>query len=778
MPTYNGALYIRDAIRSVLNQTVLPQEIIISDSGSSDGTLNIIRDEAQGTGVKLIILPTQTPGMVANWNSTIRAATGKYIKFLFQDDLLHPNCLEEMVTLAEADDRIGFVFSSRELLVEPSAENDRLTKWLQKYQNLSEAFGELKSSQPGSSLLRSQKLLQEPFNKIGEPTAVLIRTSALREAGFFNERMCQLVDMEMWVRLMAISHVGYISQPLVSLRIHPGRASNRQTTEDIGRFELNCLCDTLKGPTIYPLLHWRIRRALRLEHGHEYRLSPARITAFVRRRIQAVFSYLHRYIAALAQLRRVRRVASDATFEQAYTFASTKIGIVQKREEIQWLFELVRAARPHVVLEIGLDFGGTFFLWSRAAATDAHLLAIDITPVGRFGDRSPLSLVRRGFAVGSQRVTLLMDSDSHAETTWRRVAALLDGRPIDFLFIDGDHSCGGVWQDFNMYSPLVAPGGLIAFHDISQNPAEWTKGVEQFWRQFSSEHETEERAVNDEPGFGIGVYRVPFYGPNLGFNTASRQPRMSAPVGGRDPLIPPDSLHSVGSVGSAEYVGVGEEFFRYFVDFCELKPDDRVLDVGSGTGRMARPLTRYLRGGSYEGIDVVAPSVQWCQQTYTSRYPNFRFHFADIYNKAYNVDGKYKAIEYRFPFETSSFDFVFLTSVFTHMLPQDMEHYLSEIVRVSKSNKRCLITYFLMNPAASNLISEGGSYYSFKYQLPGCRVESADTPEAVVGYDESTVRALYAKYGLKVTEPILYGTWCKRQNGLSWQDIIIATEGG
>ena len=184
-----------------------------------------------------------------------------------------------------------------------------------------------------------------------------------------------------------------------------------------------------------------------------------------------------------------------------------------------------------------------------------------------------------------------------------------------------------------------------------------------------------------------------------------------------------------------------------------------------------------MKGGSYEGIDIVAPSVQWYQRTYTSRYPNFRFHFADIYNKAYNPDGKYKATEYRFPFETSSFDFVFLTSVFTHMLPQDMEHYPSEMVRVLKSNKRCLITYFLINPAAAwKLINEGSSYYSFKYELPGCRVESVDTLEAVVGYDESNVRSLDANYGLNITEPVLYGTWCKRKDGLSWQDMIIATK--
>ena len=216
-----------------------------------------------------------------------------------------------------------------------------------------------------------------------------------------------------------------------------------------------------------------------------------------------------RYAAAFRQLHRVRTVAQNLTFDKAYAFADAEFGIVEKPEEIRWLFELVRAERPRVVLEIGLDFGGTFFLWSRAAAPDAHLFAIDTKPVGRLGMWSPFSLVRRGFAVGSQRVTLLMDSDSHSETTRQRIAALLDGSAVDFLFIHGDHSCEGVWQDFKTYSPFVAPGGLIAFPDISQNPAERTKGVAQFWREFTVEHETEERVVNDEPGFGIGVYRVP-----------------------------------------------------------------------------------------------------------------------------------------------------------------------------------------------------------------------------------------------------------------------------
>jgi len=263
LPIYNGALYVREAIQSIFNQTVIPQEIIVSDSGSSDGSENIVREEAQRSKVKVVILPAKTPGMVANWNSTIRAASGKYIKFLFQDDLMHANCLEEMLKVADCNERIGLVFSQRKLLIEPSAEDDEFTKWLLRYQDLSAALGELKNIELGPSLLRSQDLLHEPLNKIGEPSAVLIRTSVLHEVGLFNEKMRQLVDMEMWVRIMAVSDVGYISKPMVSLRVHLRRASNRHAAEEIDRFEHDSLFDTLRMPTIYRLLDWRVRCALR-----------------------------------------------------------------------------------------------------------------------------------------------------------------------------------------------------------------------------------------------------------------------------------------------------------------------------------------------------------------------------------------------------------------------------------------------------------------------------------------------------------------------------------
>lgn len=93
--------------------------------------------------------------------------------------------------------------------------------------------------------------------------------------------------------------------------------------------------------------------------------------------------------------------------------------------------------------------------------------------------------------------------------------------------------------------------------------------------------------------------------------------------GVRDVLTPPQSKIFV---GDGDCKAVGEEFRQHFIDLCALKPDDAVLEVGCGIGRIAVPLTRYLSAkGSYEGFDPVPAGIAWCQQHITPRYPNFRF---------------------------------------------------------------------------------------------------------------------------------------------------------
>lgn len=162
-----------------------------------------------------------------------------------------------------------------------------------------------------------------------------------------------------------------------------------------------------------------------------------------------------------------------------------------------------------------------------------------------------------------------------------------------------------------------------------------------------------------------------------------------------DKAIPSESV-PVGCPG--QFKEFGQRYFQYFVELGNLKPNHRVLEIGCGMGRTAMPLTKFLKnGGEYFGIDLIPEAIQFCKDNITSRYPNFHFSIVEAYNKMYNPEASKKASEYKFPFENECFDFIFLASVFTHMVLEDVENYVSEIARVLKTGQRCFSTFFLIN---------------------------------------------------------------------------------
>jgi SAM-dependent methyltransferase len=240
-------------------------------------------------------------------------------------------------------------------------------------------------------------------------------------------------------------------------------------------------------------------------------------------------------------------------------------------------------------------------------------------------------------------------------------------------------------------------------------------------------------------------------------------------TGRRDELTPPRRMIFV---GAGDFRRVGEEFMRYFVELGGLQPTDRVLDAGCGIGRMAVPLTGYLRdGGSYEGFDIVESGVDWCRRRITPRFPHFRFRHADIHNRFYNRRGRGKPEDFAFPYADGEFDFALLTSVFTHMLPDALANYVSELARVVKPGGRCFATFFLLGAPPG----PHPSTIEFAHAREGCRIASESKPEAAVAYDESRVRELLAGAGFEVVEPVRYGSWCGRDEFLTYQDVIVST---
>src|SRR5262245_7889006 len=146
---------------------------------------------------------------------------------------------------------------------------------------------------------------------------------------------------------------------------------------------------------------------------------------------------------------------------------------------------------------------------------------------------------------------------------------------------------------------------------------------------------------------------------------------------GKTELPPLHLRRYVGPLGSFE--SSGAEFMGYLRSLAGLRPDERVLDIGCGCGQMALHLKNYLdENGSYVGVDIHRPSINWCRQNIERRHKNFQFAHIDVRNLAYNPNAAQHAEAYVFPFEEHSFDLILLKSVFTHMRPPEVSNYLSE----------------------------------------------------------------------------------------------------
>ncbi|MGE4292037.1 MAG: class I SAM-dependent methyltransferase [Desulfovibrio sp.] len=235
-------------------------------------------------------------------------------------------------------------------------------------------------------------------------------------------------------------------------------------------------------------------------------------------------------------------------------------------------------------------------------------------------------------------------------------------------------------------------------------------------------------------------------------------------------LLPPHDLAIC--FGGGDFVKIGQNLLRRLVDWCGLLPSERVLDVGCGAGRAAVPLTSYLSAhGRYEGFDTYPFGVNWCQENITPAFPHFRFQTVDVYNALYNPFGKVRARDFRFPYADDSFDLVLLNSVFTHMLPEDMVGYVSELARVLDQGGRAYLTWFLLDGETRRIMSEGRGVLRFRHRFGACCLENPGDPEEAVAYERSFAIKVLQAAGLRVREwhP---GNWSGRRSE-NHQDVLV-----
>jgi SAM-dependent methyltransferase len=236
--------------------------------------------------------------------------------------------------------------------------------------------------------------------------------------------------------------------------------------------------------------------------------------------------------------------------------------------------------------------------------------------------------------------------------------------------------------------------------------------------------------------------------------------------------VPPKGAHSV---GDGDFRAIGAEFLGHFVRHGGLKPTDFVLDIGCGLGRMAMPLTQYLRepDGRYHGIDIVESAIEWCRQTITPIYGQFVFDHLDVRSALYNPKGSAAPDAVRLPVESAGVDFVIMTSVFTHMGSAEATSYLREVARVLRPGGRCFVSMFLMDDAAKTALRAKRSRLGFDPDAAGPEFHAdPKQPLAAVAYDHGGFLGMAAAAGLAPVKPVITGSWSGHA-GLTYQDLCI-----
>lgn len=110
MAVYNGAVYLREAIDSVLAQTYGDFEFVIVDDGSSDESVRIVRSYADPR-IKLHVAP-QNMGQTTALNVGLRLCEGEYVARMDGDDVCRPDRFARQATALDADPALGIVGSA------------------------------------------------------------------------------------------------------------------------------------------------------------------------------------------------------------------------------------------------------------------------------------------------------------------------------------------------------------------------------------------------------------------------------------------------------------------------------------------------------------------------------------------------------------------------------------------------------------------------------------------------------------------------------------------
>ena len=205
VPSYNHDKFVAEAIQSVLDQTYQDFEIVITDDGSSDQSVSIIKSFTDPR-IKLFCFD-QNQGACVAGNKCLSEAKGEFIAMLSSDDVFAPDKLEKQVRFLDHNPDIGAVFSYAQIIDEDG--NDLADK---------NHFYQQIFIQPNRTRFEWLNHFFFKGNCLCHPS-VLIRKECYDQVGQFDERFAQLPDYDFWIRLCMKYEIHIIPEKLIKFRV-------------------------------------------------------------------------------------------------------------------------------------------------------------------------------------------------------------------------------------------------------------------------------------------------------------------------------------------------------------------------------------------------------------------------------------------------------------------------------------------------------------------------------------------------------------------------------
>lgn len=196
IPTYNHARYLSDALDSVLNQSYPNLEVLVIDDGSKDGTAERVKPYRS----KINYIYKENGGTSSALNLGLSLATGEYICWLSADDVFLEGKVSKQVGLMESDSNLGFSYTSF-VVIDANGKKQ--------YTVNSAYFSD-----------RREMVIKLMEGCFINGSSVMMRSSALKHIGNFDESLPQAHDYDLWFRFLRHYSCGFLNEPLLAYRWH------------------------------------------------------------------------------------------------------------------------------------------------------------------------------------------------------------------------------------------------------------------------------------------------------------------------------------------------------------------------------------------------------------------------------------------------------------------------------------------------------------------------------------------------------------------------------